>query len=281
MSDKDLDTTPEQTQKRVANERKGKRKVSEKAKQLDRLEIQYESVDDIKPNEYNPNRQSEEEFELLLRSIEDDGFTQPVIVTNDLTIVDGEHRWRAAMTLGMKKIPVVMVDMSAEQARMSTIRHNRARGSHNIDLETEVLKDLQNLGAMEWVKDALMMSDDEINARIEDLPASELLAGEYHTESWEPSKETMDGFEDSRKKTVETSTGSRDISASEEAIKRMKDSEERMKEATSEKERRKIKEENELYRVNLVFEGDEGKYMENILGEKPSDTVLEWCKQEA
>lgn len=278
MTDK-RNTTPEQTQRRVQAERKTKRNIAKEAKKLNKLKIQYLSVDDIAPNNYNPNRQDPKDFELLLRSIEDDGFTQPVIVTEDFLIVDGEHRWRAAKTLGMKKIPVVKVDMSAEQARISTIRHNRARGVHDIDLEVEILKELQMLGAGEFMKDALMISQKELDDLIDDIPAPEALASEDFTEAWEPSRDKVDELQKNQKTTVESNGGLMDISVSERAIDRMKENEKRLAEAGTAEERADIRKQDELYRVNLIYEGNDGNIVRDTLGESPSDKVIELCKK--
>ena len=141
-------TTPEQTQQAVMTkrlERKTRKAIEKTGESLERLHVEYQPIDSIQPNKYNPNRQDEHTMELLLRSIEDNGFTQPVIINMDNVIVDGEHRWRAAQALGMAEIPIVKVDMSDEQMRIATISHNRARGSHDIELEVQVLRDLESL----------------------------------------------------------------------------------------------------------------------------------------
>ena len=74
--------------------------------------------------------------------MEEDGFTQPIVAAKSSTpardgsegfkIVDGEHRWRAANTLGFDEVPVAVVPMSEEQAKIATLRHNRARGSEDV-----------------------------------------------------------------------------------------------------------------------------------------------------
>ena len=79
---------------------KGRRAVTKLAESLKTLSVEYVPIADIHPNEYNPNRQSPREYELLLRSMEEDGFTQPILVQRGTQrIVDGEHRWRAAHDL--------------------------------------------------------------------------------------------------------------------------------------------------------------------------------------
>lgn len=134
--------------------KKSKIAIADRAHALERLKIEYVSTDMLKPNTYNPNRQSAHDFELLLRSITEDGFTQPIITLPDLTIVDGEHRWRAARHLELKQVPIVKVDMTPEQMRIATLRHNRARGSEDITLAAEVLRDLRELGALDWATES-------------------------------------------------------------------------------------------------------------------------------
>lgn len=151
-----------------------------RANRLEKLEVTYVPTDTIRPNSYNPNQQDERDFALLLASIEADGFTQPVIAQKHTgEIVDGEHRWRAAKQLGMPKIPVVLTDMSPEQMRIATLRHNRARGSENADLTANVLRELAELDALDWAQTSLLLSDDEINRYIDELPEpAELLPSE-------------------------------------------------------------------------------------------------------
>ena len=134
---------------------KGKAEVEKKNKVLEALNVQYVTHDQIVPNTYNPNRQSEDEFELLKRSMSEDGFTQPIVCVKHedqegmFRIVDGEHRWRCSKELGYDEIPVVVTPMTYEQARIATLRHNRARGSEDIELTSEVLRDLEKLGALD------------------------------------------------------------------------------------------------------------------------------------
>lgn len=89
-----VNTSPGETQDRVSEKvkRKGKKTVEKKNQVLERLKIEYVSVDSIRPNDYNPNRQSDHEFELLLKSMQEDGFTQPILCHKSRVFVDGEHR---------------------------------------------------------------------------------------------------------------------------------------------------------------------------------------------
>jgi len=176
---------------------KGKGAVKKTNARLEALTVQYAHVDRIIPNTYNPNRQSDDEFELLRRSMEEDGFTQPLVcvkgdIKDTFRIVDGEHRWRVAQALGYEEIPIVVTPMNIKQARISTLRHNRARGSEDIQMSAQVLRDLEKLGALEWAQDSLMLSDIDVQKLLEDIPVPEALAGEEYAESWVPSHESTD-----------------------------------------------------------------------------------------
>lgn len=176
---------------------KGQAAVEKAAAQLETLSVEYVEIDWVKPNSYNPNRQSDHEFQLLLRSIKDDGMTQPVLCMQDGTIVDGEHRWRACKQLGYTRIPIVKVNMTEAQRRVATIRHNTARGSHDIELEAQVLRDLQKLGAIEWAQDALQLTDVEMDRMLNDIkPIDEYGAGDTFSDSWEYAANGSEGGAD-------------------------------------------------------------------------------------
>lgn len=118
---------------RLAKENAGNTKVQQE------ICVTYVPIDELKPNDYNPNRQSEEEFEMLVRSIIDDGCTIPIVVNRETNvIVDGEHRWRACAVLGYLQVPVVYVDFTESQRRMATLRYNRARGKEDMQVAKDV-----------------------------------------------------------------------------------------------------------------------------------------------
>ncbi len=123
--------------KKYLEESKGKARVQK------HIEIEYVPIMDLQPNDYNPNRQNEAEFEALCKSIIDDGCTVPIVVDKDtLTIVDGEHRWRACAVLGYNEIPVVKVEFTERQKRMATLRYNKARGTEDLKLLQNVIKQI-------------------------------------------------------------------------------------------------------------------------------------------
>lgn len=282
--DEKFNTTPKETQMKVSEkiQKKGKKTVEKQNRLLNKLQIKYVPLGKLKPNNYNPNRQSEHDFELLIRSMQEDGFTQPIIAQKDGTIVDGEHRWRAAKALNYREIPVVYVDMSEEQMKISTLRHNRARGEEDIELSVEVLRDLQELGAIEWAQDSLMISDDELNKLLEDIPTPEDLADEEFSEAWEPDVigSSKYGFGEEAEEIVATVDGRAEQSASKRASIDIRKREKKLKEARSAEEREMIRKESNIYRLALLFSGDEAKLVEEVLKPKPANKLIELCRKE-
>jgi len=252
-------------------ERRGRKVVEKTATKLQKLKVDYVPIGTIHPNKYNPNRQSDHDFELLMRSIEEDGFTQPVLVqAMTRTIVDGEHRWRAAAELGMTEIPAVFVDMTVEQMRISTLRHNRARGSEDIELSAQVLRDLRELGALDWAMDSLILDDEEVTMLLDDIPAPEILSSEEFSEAWEPSESIdADGRGD----------GTYSSSMTPAAIAQVRQIEKKVQEARTEEERVMARRDSNIYRISLAFTGDEIEIVKRAVGDNPSEAVLVMCRE--
>ena len=131
-------------------------------------------IEKVKPNTYNPNKVAPPEMKLLYESIKADGYTMPIVCyyskENDIyVIVDGFHRYRVMLEYpdiyerekGL--IPVSVIDKALDQRMASTIRHNRARGSHDVDLMSNIVKELHELGRSDaWISRHLGMDRDEI-----------------------------------------------------------------------------------------------------------------------
>lgn len=131
-------------------------------------------VEKVKPNSYNPNAVAPPEMRLLYESIKVDGYTMPVVCyydkeADEYIIVDGFHRYRVMLEHqdiydregGM--LPVSVIDKPLDHRMASTIRHNRARGNHNVDLMSNIVKELHEIGRSDvWIAKNLGMSKDEI-----------------------------------------------------------------------------------------------------------------------
>ena len=106
----------------------------------------------LKPNDYNPNKVSKENLKLLTQSILTNGWTLPIVVRPDYTIIDGFHRWTVSgeeplLSMLEGKVPVVKVSHEdASEDIYGTVTHNRARGTHLLEPMKAIVKRLLNEG---------------------------------------------------------------------------------------------------------------------------------------
>ena len=118
-------------------------------------------------NDYNPNHVAPPEMRLLKISILENGWTQPIVAHKSGEIVDGFHRW----TLGSKDkdirgltgglVPVVRLpETTPDVARLATIRHNRARGSHYVVRMAEIVGDLRDKYGLDEAEIAIRLGMD-------------------------------------------------------------------------------------------------------------------------
>jgi len=131
-------------------------------------------VSKIRANAYNPNAVAPPEMKLLELSIWEDGFTMPCVcyyLKNEdvYEIVDGYHRYTVLMSSDRirkrenEMLPVVVIDKDISNRMASTIRHNRARGSHNIELMSNIVTDLVGAGMSDgWILRHIGMDKDEL-----------------------------------------------------------------------------------------------------------------------
>lgn len=155
-------------------------------------------IEKIIPNTYNPNAVAPPEMKLLYDSIKEDGYTMPIVCyyvkAKDLyVIVDGFHRYRVMLDYsdirerenGM--LPVSVIDKTLDNRMASTIRHNRARGSHNVDLMSNIIKELHELGRSDaWISKHLGMDKDEILRLKQITGLAALFKDVNFGEAWRP-----------------------------------------------------------------------------------------------
>ena len=131
-------------------------------------------------------------MELLKHSIEEDGYTQPIVTYYDkdrdiYIVVDGFHRYRVAKEfLNLKQVPIVTIDKDLENRMASTIRHNRARGTHQIaDMSHIVLTLAENGWSDEQIAKHLGMELDEIIRLKQITGLKDAFANHTFSKSWE------------------------------------------------------------------------------------------------
>jgi len=131
-------------------------------------------VDKIKANAYNPNAVAPPEMKLLEVSIWEDGYTMPIVCYQSeekgtYEIVDGYHRYTTLKTSQRifdreeGYLPIVVIEKDITNRMASTIRHNRARGSHSIELMTNIVAELVDSGMSDaWILRHIGMDKDEL-----------------------------------------------------------------------------------------------------------------------
>lgn len=144
--------------------------------------LQWIDRDKLKPNDYNPNKVSEENLKLLIQSIETNGWTLPIVVRPDYTIIDGFHRWTVSGREPLKsklngKVPVVIVEHTDKSEDMyGTITHNRARGTHLLGPMKAIVKELLDSGkTVKEIGKQLGMRPEEV-FRLSDFSKDEFIA---------------------------------------------------------------------------------------------------------
>jgi len=156
-------------------------------------------IEKIRSNEYNPNAVAPPEMKLLYDSIKADGYTMPIVcyyhIEDDMyEVVDGFHR-REIMVKhkdiyerenGM--IPVSIIDKPIDERMASTIRHNRARGAHDVDLMSNIVAELHEIGRTDtWIAKHLGMDLDEIMRLKQITGLASLFKDKDFSKSWEVS----------------------------------------------------------------------------------------------
>lgn len=137
-------------------------------------QVQSVPIEKIRANAYNPNVVAPPEMKLLERSIWEDGYTQPIVCSylpdEDIyEIVDGYHRYKVMLTSQRIRererglLPVVTIAKDLAHRMASTIRHDRARGTHSVELMTNVVAELVEAGMSDtWIIDHIGMDPDEL-----------------------------------------------------------------------------------------------------------------------
>jgi len=154
--------------------------------------------DTVHANDYNPNSVAPPEMELLRQSIVEDGYTQPIVGFKEddkVTVIDGFHRNRVGKEVAdvrtrvHGRLPVVNINewKQGRSDRMaSTIRHNRARGSHNIELMSTIVSELVEMGKGDaWICKHVGMTTDELLRLKQITGLASLFQNDEFSKAWE------------------------------------------------------------------------------------------------
>ena len=154
-------------------------------------------INEVQANDYNPNKVAPPEMALLETSIWEDGFTQPVVCFYDdevkkYIVVDGFHRYTVLRTSKRIRerekeiLPIVVIEKDMSDRMASTIRHNRARGSHNIELMSTIVSELVEMGKGDaWICKHIGMSKDELLRLKQITGLASLFENKDFSDSWD------------------------------------------------------------------------------------------------
>jgi ParB-like chromosome segregation protein Spo0J len=153
-------------------------------------------LEKIRANSYNPNAVAPPEMKLLEISILEDGYTMPIVcyyIASEDTyeIVDGFHRYQVMMQNAEVReregglMPVVVIDKDESNRMASTIRHNRARGSHSIELMSNIVAELTRAGMSDaWILRHIGMDKDELLRLKQITGLAELFKDREFSQAW-------------------------------------------------------------------------------------------------
>jgi ParB-like chromosome segregation protein Spo0J len=161
--------------------------------------VLWERSDAVEVQRINPNAVAPPEMELLYESIKNDGYSMSCVAWKQpdgtIRIVDGFHRRQierthpdiAASTFHRIPLSLIRKSQEGEGDRMaSTIRHNRARGTHNIELMSTIVAELVEMGKGDrWIQKHIGMSADELLRLKQITGVAALFANRDFSDSWE------------------------------------------------------------------------------------------------
>lgn len=157
--------------------------------------IKWVKQQDVEGNDYNPNVVATPEMELLHKSVKEDGYTQPIVTyetePGHFEVVDGEHRTIVGKEYDDIRdrlhdhVPVTVIDKPEEERMSSTIRHNRARGTHQIRDMSDIVVELFDRGwDDERIMEELGMEQDEVLRLKQVSGLKKAFSGHEFSQSW-------------------------------------------------------------------------------------------------
>lgn len=164
-------------------------------------DVKMVPIEQVTSNDYNPNSVAPPEMALLETSIWEDGYTQPVVTvydpeTNTYVVIDGFHRYcvlrdsRRIRERERGMLPIVVLKKEMHDRMASTIRHNRARGTHNIELMSTIVSELVEMGKGDrWICEHIGMSPDELLRLKQITGVAALFLNQDFSESWDAEAE--------------------------------------------------------------------------------------------
>jgi ParB-like chromosome segregation protein Spo0J len=155
-------------------------------------------IDNVHANDYNPNSVAPPEMKLLQHSIQEDGYTQPIVafeVDGKYEVIDGFHRNRVGRECKeiseriLNHLPISTTNLERQDRGdriASTIRHNRARGKHKVEAMSDIVLELKRRNwSDEKIGKNLGMDPDEVLRLTQITGLAEMFSDKEFSEAWE------------------------------------------------------------------------------------------------
>jgi ParB-like chromosome segregation protein Spo0J len=158
------------------------------------LESKVVKLDELLPNTYNPNRMPDTEMGLLKECIIKYGFLFPIITSWDeekrkYRIIDGYHRYEALKRIGAAEVAILDMKLPYHDAVQLTVLMNRIKGLHQVELMSDLIISLEDLGLDDSdICKNLGMEPEEYLRLKQQLGIAHAFKNHEYTKSWEEKK---------------------------------------------------------------------------------------------
>lgn len=151
-------------------------------------------IEKLVANDYNPNKMEAKMFRLLKKSIQEDGLTMPIVTFYDAAkdiyeIVDGFHRYTVLLKMKIRQVPVSVINKPIEERMMSTIRHNKAKGTHQLKLVSNIFNKLLAKLPMAKIAEGIGAEAEEVVIYRKGAVLADEFKDLKHSNSWERNPE--------------------------------------------------------------------------------------------
>jgi ParB/RepB/Spo0J family partition protein len=132
-------------------------------------------IEKLKLNNWNPNKMDKAKFESLVRSIKERKFIVPIVANKDGIIADGEHRYLASVSTecNLSVVPVILVDMSEDELKLSTLGLNGIRGENSPLAMAKLLQELNQRYSLKEISSLIGGGESELKDKLELLKIPE------------------------------------------------------------------------------------------------------------
>jgi ParB-like chromosome segregation protein Spo0J len=148
-------------------------------------------IEDLQANDYNPNRMPDIEMDLLAQCIKSYGFLFPIITTWDSSlkkyrIIDGYHRYETLKRLGSPEVMIIDLGLNYDDAIQLTVLMNRIKGMHQVELMSDIVIKLRDLGLSKiQIAKNLGMEQEELGRLLQTKGIAESFKNHEFSKSWD------------------------------------------------------------------------------------------------